>query len=210
MVIKFTSNVVDPPALIYMGRDKYENEKLIRWGWPEDVWFHVDKLSSAHVYVRLQEGQTIDDMAPELIKDCAQLVKANSIEGCKQNDVDVVYTMWSNLKKTGDMVVGQVGFHQNKAVKKVRVETKSSDIIRRLEKTKVVDDNVDYQVEREERDQRVRAIEKEEARKRIREQEQERQQKEREKEERSYERVFTGAKMRTNKDAAGDSDDDFM
>ncbi|KAI6181880.1 CCDC25 protein [Aphelenchoides besseyi] len=210
MVIKFTSNVVDPPALIYMGRDKHENEKLIRWGWPEDVWFHVDKLSSAHVYVRLQEGQTIDDIAPELIKDCAQLVKANSIEGCKQNDVDVVYTMWSNLKKTGDMVVGQVGFHKDKAVKKVRVETKVSDIIRRLEKTKVVDDNFDYQMEREERDQRVRAKEKEEARKRIREQELERQQKEREKEERSYERVFTGAKMKTNKDAAGDSDDDFM
>lgn len=27
--------------------------------------------------------------------------------------------MWSNLKKTGDMAVGQVGFHNNKAVKKV-------------------------------------------------------------------------------------------
>ncbi|KAI6233296.1 Coiled-coil domain-containing protein 25 [Aphelenchoides fujianensis] len=207
MVIKFTSNVVDPPALIYMGRDKHENEKLIRWGWPEDVWFHVDKLSSAHVYLRLQEGQTIDDLPPALIKDCAQLVKQNSIEGCKQNDVDVVYTMWSNLKKTGDMVVGQVGFHRDKAVKKVRVETKSSEIIRRLEKTKVVDDNVDYQVEREERDQRVRAKEKEEARKRMKQEEAERLQREKEKEERSYDRVFTTSKMRTNKDAP---DDDFM
>ena len=39
---------------IYMGRDKFENEKLIEWGWPEDVWFHVDDLSSAHVYLRMK------------------------------------------------------------------------------------------------------------------------------------------------------------
>ena len=33
----------------------FSDEELIRWGWPEDVWFHVDKLSSAHVYLRLKE-----------------------------------------------------------------------------------------------------------------------------------------------------------
>lgn len=36
------------------------------------------------------------------------MVKANSIEGNKMNNVDVVYTMWENLKKTGDMAIGQV------------------------------------------------------------------------------------------------------
>lgn len=30
------------------------DEDLIKWGWPEDVWFHVDKVSSAHVYLRLE------------------------------------------------------------------------------------------------------------------------------------------------------------
>lgn len=30
---------------IYMGKDKYENEDLIKYGLPEDVWFHVDDLS---------------------------------------------------------------------------------------------------------------------------------------------------------------------
>ena len=28
--------------IIYMGRDKFENEALIHNGWPEDLWFHVD------------------------------------------------------------------------------------------------------------------------------------------------------------------------
>jgi hypothetical protein len=45
----------------------------------------------------------------ELVEDCAQLCKANSIEGNKKNDITVVYTPASNLKKTGDMEVGQVG-----------------------------------------------------------------------------------------------------
>jgi hypothetical protein len=43
-----------------------------------------------------------------VIEDAAQLDKANSISGNKMNDIDVVYTMWSNLKKTEGMVVGQV------------------------------------------------------------------------------------------------------
>ena len=24
-----------------MGRDKYENEDLIAYGWPEDVWYEI-------------------------------------------------------------------------------------------------------------------------------------------------------------------------
>ena len=32
------------------------------------------------------------------------------------NNVDVVYTMWGNLKKTGGMDVGQVGFHKDREV----------------------------------------------------------------------------------------------
>ena len=29
------------------------DEDLIKYAWPQDVWFHVDKLSSAHVYLRM-------------------------------------------------------------------------------------------------------------------------------------------------------------
>jgi len=32
--------------LVYAGKDKFENEELLKYGWPEDLWFHVDKLSS--------------------------------------------------------------------------------------------------------------------------------------------------------------------
>ena len=67
----------------YMGRDKFENEELIKYGLPEDVWFHVDDLSSAHVYLRMNPGETLDDLTENVLLECASLVKANSIAGCK-------------------------------------------------------------------------------------------------------------------------------
>lgn len=36
--------------------------------------------------------------------------------GNKMNNIDVVYTMWANLKKTQGMDVGQVGFFKDKEV----------------------------------------------------------------------------------------------
>lgn len=54
--------------------------------------FHVDKLSSAHVYLRMHKGQTMEMVTPELLEDCAQLVKANSIQGlAAQHPVDMVW-----------------------------------------------------------------------------------------------------------------------
>ena len=46
MVFYFLSTVCDPPTVLFMGRDKHENEDLIKHGWPEDVWFHVDKVTA--------------------------------------------------------------------------------------------------------------------------------------------------------------------
>lgn len=55
------------PRFIYMGKDKYENEDLIRYGLDQDVWFHVDNLSSAHVYLRLNDGEKWDSIPEELL-----------------------------------------------------------------------------------------------------------------------------------------------
>uniref|UniRef100_A0A8D0VDD1 Coiled-coil domain-containing protein 25 n=1 Tax=Sus scrofa TaxID=9823 RepID=A0A8D0VDD1_PIG len=156
MVFYFTSSSVNSsPYTIYMGKDKYENEDLIKYGWPEDIWFHVDKLSSAHVYLRLHKGEKIEDIPKEVLMDCAHLVKANSIQGCKMNNVNVVYTPWSNLKKTADMDVGQIGFHRQKDVKIVTVEKKVNEILNRLEKTKM-ERFPDLEAEKECRDREER------------------------------------------------------
>jgi len=92
MVYYFTSTATDPPATIYVGKDKTENEELIKYGWEEDVWFHVDNLSSAHVYLRPETGRSWEDIPAALLEDCSQLTKANSIEGNKRDNVTVIYT----------------------------------------------------------------------------------------------------------------------
>ncbi|KAK3090249.1 hypothetical protein FSP39_010361 [Pinctada imbricata] len=138
------------------------DEELIRWGFPEDVWFHVDKVSSAHVYLRLHPNETLDDVPQAIITDCAQLVKANSIQGNKMNNVDIVYTMWDNLKKTQGMDVGQVGFHKDKEVRKVRIEKRLNEIVNRLNKTKT-EEHPDFRKMREDRDRQERECQKQKA-----------------------------------------------
>ena len=87
MVYFFTSNCGE--YTIYMGKDKFENDELIKFGLPEDVWFHVDDLSSAHVYLRMKPGMVLDDITEDLLLQCSSLVKANSIAGCKVSDQNV-------------------------------------------------------------------------------------------------------------------------
>ena len=125
-------------------RDKYENEELIKHGWEEDVWFHVDKHSSAHVYVRLPRGPIrkqfretgrLDHLPPGALEDLCQLTKANSIEGCKVT-CDIVYTAWENLHKRGDMDTGTIGFRDQKKVIKVAGVERVKEVSNRIEKTK--------------------------------------------------------------------------
>lgn len=99
MVFYFKSRCGD--YTIYMGRDKYENEDLIRYGLDLDVWFHVDDLSSAHVYLRMKPGMNLEDIPDDLLLDCTSLVKANSIQGCK------VCAPWTSLWLTQDRTVSQ-------------------------------------------------------------------------------------------------------
>lgn len=56
-------------------------------------------------------------MIPDkVLEECLQLVKANSIEGCKLAACSVCYTRFTNLRKDGSMDVGQIGFHNPKTV----------------------------------------------------------------------------------------------
>lgn len=99
MVLYFTSTAVEPSVTFYMGKDKFENEELLKYGLEQDIWFHVDKLSSAHVYLRLPAEIPDWEKIPDiLLQECSQLVKANSIEGNKKTNLAIIYTPWSNIK----------------------------------------------------------------------------------------------------------------
>lgn len=76
-----------------------------------------------------------DEIPKEIIQECAQLTKANSIEGCKKKGLQVIYTWATNLYKNADMATGAVSFHDDKLVKKLHVE-KDNDMIKKLNRTK--------------------------------------------------------------------------
>lgn len=142
----------------YVGRDKHENEYLIRYGWPGDVWFHVEGISSAHVYFRLDCFSTktvnphvrnllgkipIDDLPLESVEDMCQIVKHNSIKGCKMASCKIVYTPHSNLKKEENMDAGTVTYHDTK-LQRFRRCDKDRKRIKDLEATKSSDMSIDY------------------------------------------------------------------
>ncbi|KAK4130864.1 coiled-coil domain-containing protein 25 [Trichocladium antarcticum] len=211
MVLYFTSNVVEPSAYIYVGKDKFENEDLIQFGWDED--FHVDKLSSAHIYLRLREGDTWDDIPAELLTDLAQLTKANSIEGNKKDNITIIYTPWSNLKKDGSMAAGQVSFKDNKKVKKVLVPQRENPIVNRLNKTKTEK----YPDLKQEKDDHLRELrKKDQAAQQARKKEEARIAKERQEKKyqkaHAYDELFTDENLQgaSNQDRSEDWEDDFM
>eukprot|EP00754_Rhynchopus_humris_P038752 Rhum_TRINITY_DN21360_c0_g1::Rhum_TRINITY_DN21360_c0_g1_i1::g.173869::m.173869 len=199
-----------PDMVCYVGRDKEENELLIEWGWPEDVWFHVDNHSSAHIYVRLEKGKTIDDLPEAVIEECCQLTKANSIEGCKLANVKIVYTPWANLKKTSGMAVGQIGFHKGKEVRSFLVAKKKNEVVNRLERSKV-EKVVDFRAEREQRDKEERHVLKMAEVARREKEKAEKEERKKSDDIKNYVGFMDSANMTTNKDATEeDLLDDFM
>lgn len=217
MVLYFTPRGAETTShVVYVGADKVENEELIAHGLPgRDVWFHVDGVSSAHVYLRLRAGETWDDVAEDELEDCAQLVKANSIAGNKMNDVCVIYTPWENLLKRGDMAVGQVAFRDETLVRRVKVKKRNNEIVNRLNKTRE-ERFPDLKAEKEAFEAEVRREKKEAYR--VAEQrrlEDERARRE-EAELRDYKHIMNEESMKSNKELSKkyasyeEAEDDFM
>ena len=126
---------------IYVGVDQFENEDMIKWAQRYMstlhltlIWYHADKYSSPHAYIRLHEGETKPD--PELVQCACQLVKNGSIEGTKKPACDIVFTPASNLKKTKQMNPGQVSFHKRELMGYERAIRKDTKILSMLEKVR--------------------------------------------------------------------------
>lgn len=134
--------VVEPVEhVIYMGKDKFENDPLIRKSHPKNLWFHVDKHSSAHVYLQLDEDQQSQpfeslQLDEGLLDQIGQLTKANSIKANKLNNISIIYTPVDNLRTDGLMDTGTVTFVNPQKLRRVHVAKKENAIVNRLNKTK--------------------------------------------------------------------------
>lgn len=135
----------------------------------------------------------------------------------------MIYTPAANLKKTGDMAIGQVSFHKEKAVRRYHIAERENPIVNRLNKTKV-EREVDHEADRIIRQQEIGKQRKLEANERRRIEAEFAKKRKAEAEARDYNSLFAAqAQHQKEKLAAGstseeenkregdfDSDEDFM
>lgn len=126
---------------IYMGKDKFENDPLIRKSHPKNLWFHVDKHSSAHLYLQLDpelQAVNFEDLKLDenLLVQIGQLTKANSIKANKLNNITIIYTPVDNLRTDGSMDTGTVTFVNPQKLKRIHIAKKENSIVNKLNKTK--------------------------------------------------------------------------
>ncbi|BGP41833.1 hypothetical protein JCM10449v2_005824 [Rhodotorula kratochvilovae] len=144
MVLFYSSNALgdDKPVVIYAGKDKFENEELLKYFIPEqDIW-----LSSPHIYLRMPEGMDWEKIPEKLLRDAGHICKAGSIQGNKVA-VTILYTPATNILKRGDFATGSVTFHDARKVRRFRIEERENAVVNRLAKTKR-EVKVDHEAER--------------------------------------------------------------
>lgn len=125
---------------VIIGKDKFENDLLIKYGYRElnYMWFHADKYSSGHVYLKMKESEkSLGDVPKAVVEDCLQLCKSESIQGNKMPECTIIYTAWHNLRKNRYMKPGEVSFKSVKNCKKTVCYNRDNKILNRLSKTRV-------------------------------------------------------------------------
>lgn len=143
-----------PEHIIYMGKDKFENDPLIKKSHPKNLWFHVDKHSSAHLYLQLdaqQQAINFNDLKLEedLLTQIGQLTKANSIKANKLNNITIIYTPVDNLRTDGSMDTGTVTFVNPQKLKRIHIAKRDNSIINKLNKTKTETSTEEFVKEQE-------------------------------------------------------------
>jgi len=223
MVFYYTCSNPKYQYIIYSGRDKFENEELISYGWREDIWFHVEGLSSAHLYLRPPEPKLpgdisldIDSIPDDVMEEICQATKYNSIAGCKQDHVDIVYTPWYNLKKEAGFAPGQVTFHKDSLVRHKRKVKKIPEILNAINKTKSVDHDKSSTLKLEQQQRQEREIARAKKHKRELERRGKEEARLREEEKKKtdalkrYDTLMTDDNMESNANMDGYDSDDFM
>lgn len=141
----YESRHEDKSVCLLMGKDKYENDLMIKLFYKEmnAVWFHVNNYSSSHVYMLLKDSiksdvKLLDYVTQHHINDAMQLCKSNSVAGNKLQQVEIVSTPFINLKKSGDMDPGQVSFKSTRFLNYFTCYARDNSVLNRLEKTKLI------------------------------------------------------------------------
>lgn len=90
----FTDELI---AEIWVGQSDKENDNLFLLADQNDLWFHLDKMPSAHVWLHFLQSRTDKVVLKSLINKCALLVKEHS--KCPRGRTKVCYLNKKSLRK---------------------------------------------------------------------------------------------------------------
>ncbi|KAK8372980.1 hypothetical protein O3P69_012601 [Scylla paramamosain] len=113
----FHSATVDPPASLVMGTNKYETDHLLTQATDRVVFFHVDDLPSAHVYLQLE---------PKAVKTWAQ-----EVDEAEEKGLDVFAPQTSCLPYSLILHCETGASEENEAAAAAATEIKMSTTQRR-------------------------------------------------------------------------------
>jgi predicted ribosome quality control (RQC) complex YloA/Tae2 family protein len=82
---------------IKIGRNKTENDHLVKASAKTDIWFHVNNSSSSHVV--LLNNEQLNKIPKQVIKRCACLCKSNS-SSKSDSKCEIIYTEMANVTPT--------------------------------------------------------------------------------------------------------------
>lgn len=138
MVYYYTSQPAAEVAAytIYVAKDAAENDALLEFAFPNDLWLKAEGAKSAQVFLRAPAGSAAE--APDaVLEDCAQLVR-DSLGPKKRDSFKVVYTLCSNIKgkAAGRKNKDEIAFVDSSAVHTRPVRAQRADALQRLQATR--------------------------------------------------------------------------
>jgi predicted ribosome quality control (RQC) complex YloA/Tae2 family protein len=98
----------------HIGGNAAENFELIDNAEPNDIWFHVDGLPSAHIVASIPESMRLDKKQwLKIAKQGSVLCKQHS-KYASQKNLPIVFTEIKNVEKTD--VIGRVNITNQRTV----------------------------------------------------------------------------------------------
>jgi predicted ribosome quality control (RQC) complex YloA/Tae2 family protein len=98
----------------YIGKDQYENFKVIDKGNDNDLWFHAKGTSSCHVVSIIPDDIKDKKKLKYIIKKGALLCKNNTNKLKEFKNIEISYTQIKNIIKTD--IPGQVETLSSKTI----------------------------------------------------------------------------------------------
>ena len=107
---------------LHYGKNAHENWELFDAAEPDDLWFHLDDLPSAHVYLEVSKEEPSD----AAIEFAARLVLTRTpkaVNTTKAKKITVIYCPRSNLAKGKSP--GEILIHDSKLLSRISMKLPS-------------------------------------------------------------------------------------